>query len=157
MRKTFTALAALLMLVVLAEFHFAASGAFGAATDDAAYRPHHLLGYVIFLLPLLMAAVAALGRMPGRLIATTALVAGLTAVQVVIAKVAMAFGDAGDGTVGALVFGLHAIGGLALVAVVTAVVRQARTLSTSTEDARRTGDVAPTSAAATGAAGPSVA
>lgn len=139
MRKTFSALAALLMLVVLAEFYFAASGAFGAATDDTAYRPHHLLGYVIFLLPLLMAAVAALGRMPGRLIATTTLVAGLTGVQVVIAKVARAFGDAGDGAIGGLVFGLHAIGGLALVAVVAVVARQAWTLSRSTQTARGTG------------------
>ncbi|MEV0460227.1 DUF6220 domain-containing protein [Catellatospora methionotrophica] len=126
MRKVFTAMAALLLLVVVAEFYFAASGAFGAATEDAAYRPHHVLGYVIFLLPLLMAAVAAAARLPRRLIWTSLLVTGMTSVQVVIAKIAMALGA---GTPGSLVFGLHAVGGLALLASVVLVVRQARRLA----------------------------
>lgn len=119
MRKAFAALAALLLLVVVAEFYFAASGA--AGPDGAAYRPHHLLGYVIFLLPLVMAGVGALGRLPRRLIGLAALVAGLTAVQVVIAKLARAVGD----TAGPLIFGLHAVNGLVMVAVVAMIARQA--------------------------------
>jgi hypothetical protein len=123
MRKAFAALAALLLLVVVAEFYFAASGA--ADPDGSSYRPHHVLGYVIFLLPLVTAAVGALGRLPGRLIGLAAAVAGLTAVQVVIAKLARALGD----TAGPLVFGLHAVNGLVMVAVVGLVARQAWVLA----------------------------
>ncbi|GAA2365059.1 hypothetical protein Cme02nite_32040 [Catellatospora methionotrophica] len=141
MRKVFTAMAALLLLVVVAEFYFAASGAFGATTDDAAYRPHHVLGYVIFLLPLLMAAVAAAARLPRRLIWTSLLVTGMTTVQVVIAKVALALGA---GTPGSLVFGLHAIGGLALLASVVMVGRQARRLADTPDPARRAEAAVPT-------------
>ena len=39
---------------------------------------------MIFLLPVAVAIVGALARMPGRLIGMTALVAGLTGVQVVM-------------------------------------------------------------------------
>ena len=111
MRKVFTALAALLLLVVLAEFYFAASGAFA----EQAYRPHHLLGYVTFLVPIVMIVVAVPARLPGRLIGLAALVAGLVSVQVLIAVLA---GGIGDGsTTGALVFGLHALNALAILAV----------------------------------------
>ncbi|PZG24280.1 hypothetical protein C1I95_00875 [Micromonospora craterilacus] len=130
MRRAFAGLAILLLLVVVAEFFFAASGAFGTGPDRDAYRPHHALGYVIFLLPVVMAIVAALARLPGRLIGMAALVAGLTGVQVAIAKLARAVGDTGDRVgVGELLFGLHAVNGLAIVAVVWMIVRQARALS----------------------------
>lgn len=118
MRKAFTGLAALLMLVVVAEFYFAAAG----AATPGLYRPHHLLGYVIFLLPLVMALVAALGRLPRRLIGLSLTVAGLTSLQVVIAKVARALG----GDAGGLVFGLHAVSGLAIPVVAWLILRRAR-------------------------------
>jgi Family of unknown function (DUF6220) len=127
MRKTFAALAILLMLVVLAQFFFAATGAFDAAPNDEAFRTHRALGYVVFLLPVLMTIVAALARMPGRLIGMTALVAGLVVVQVVIAKVAEALGD--GTTAGQLIFGLHGVNGLVVLGVVATIVRQARALS----------------------------
>ena len=118
MRKAFAGLAILLMLVVVAQFFLAASGAFSTAPKDESFRPHRALGYVIFLLPVVMTIVAALARMPGRLIGMAALVAGLTVVQVVIAVLARAFGDTGDSTtVGQLIFGLHAVNGLVIVAV----------------------------------------
>ncbi|NES16907.1 MULTISPECIES: DUF6220 domain-containing protein [Micromonospora] len=131
MRKLFAGLAALLMLAVVAQFYFAASGAFSTAPNDEAFRPHRALGYVIFLLPVLMVIVAALARMPGRLFGMTGLVAGLTVVQVVIAVLARAFNDTGDTstTAGQLIFGLHAVNGLAILAVTGNVVRQARALS----------------------------
>ncbi|MGW5668361.1 DUF6220 domain-containing protein [Micromonospora sp. NPDC003776] len=151
MRKLFAGLAALLMLAVVAQFYLAASGAFSTAPHDEAFRPHRALGYVIFLLPVLMTIVAALARMPGRLIGMTGLVAGLTVVQVVIAVLARAFNDTGDTstTVGQLIFGLHAVNGLAIVAVTGNVTRQARALS-------RPAATPPRSAAAsgTGVAGP---
>src|SRR5262245_20547861 len=103
MRKAFAALATLLLLVVIAQFFFAATGAFSTAPNDESFRTHRALGYVIFLLPVVMVAVAALARIPGRLIGMTALVSGLTTVQVVIAMVAKAFGE--NTTTGQLVFG----------------------------------------------------
>lgn len=115
MRRVFSVLTVLLGLVVAAEFFFAASGAFG---DGALYRPHHALGYVTFVLPLVMAVVAVVGKLPRRLVWLPAVVVALTGVQVVIAKVARAW-DA------PLVFGLHAVGGMAIAAVVGVVLRLA--------------------------------
>ena len=94
-----------------------------------------------------MAIVAALARMPGRLIAMTALVAGLTAVQVVIAVLAKAFDDTGDTstTAGTTVFGLHAINGLVILAVAMSVARRARALSRSAMAVQPAGAAEPTS------------
>ena len=133
MRRVFALLATLLVLVVVAQFFLAASGAFDTAPNDESFRPHRALGYVIFFLPIVLTVVAALGRMPGRLIGMTALVAGLTAVQVVIAVLARAFDDTGgtSTTAGQLVFGLHAINGLIILAVAATVARRARALSRS--------------------------
>ncbi|MEU8263765.1 DUF6220 domain-containing protein [Micromonospora sp. NPDC048999] len=141
MRKLFAGLAALLMLVVLAQFYFAASGAFSTASNDESFRPHRALGYVIFLLPVLMTIVAALARTPGRLIGMAALVAGLTAVQVVIAVFAKAFNDTGDTSTraGQLVFGLHAINGLAIFSVAGNIARKARAQSRTTATDRQAG------------------
>jgi hypothetical protein len=157
MRKALAGLAILLMLVVVAQFFLAASGAFSTAPNDESFRPHRALGYVIFLVPVVMTIVAALARMPGRLIGMAALVAGLTVVQVVIAVLARAFGDTGDRTtVGQFIFGLHAVNGLVILAVVGMIVRQARALSRSAAPARRpgAGDDAWVSGAAAGPAQP---
>jgi hypothetical protein len=130
MRKAFAVLATLLMLAVVAQFYLAASGAFSTAPNDESFRAHRVLAYVIFLLPVLMTIVGALARMPGRLVGMAGLVAGLTVVQMVIAQVAKALGDMGESTTaGQLVFGLHAVNGLVILAVVAMIVRQARTLS----------------------------
>ncbi|MFU8849778.1 DUF6220 domain-containing protein [Micromonospora sp. SL1-18] len=141
MRKVFAGLAGLLMLAVVAQFYLAASGAFSTAPHDESFRPHRTLGYVIFLLPVLMTIVAAVARMPGRLIGMAGLVAGLAAVQAVIVAVAKAFNDTGDTstTAGQLVFGLHAINGLAIMAVAVRVARQARALSRPAVAGRRAG------------------
>jgi hypothetical protein len=137
MRRAFAGLAMLLMLVVVAQFFLAASGAFDTAPNDESFRPHRALGYMIFLLPVLMTIVAALARMPGRLIGMTALVAGLTVMQMVIAELAGAFGE--STTTGQLVFGLHAVNGLVVLAVAGRIVRQARALSRSAVARRRPG------------------
>jgi hypothetical protein len=131
LRRVFALLATLLVLVVVAQFFLAASGAFDTAPNDESFRPHRALGYVIFLLPVVMTIVAALARMPGRLIGMAALVAGLTVVQVVIAMLARAFDDTGgtSTTAGKLVFGLHAVNGLIILAVAGTVARRARALS----------------------------
>jgi Family of unknown function (DUF6220) len=133
-RKVFAGLAALLVLVVVAQFFLAGSGAFDTAPNDESFQPHRAMGYSIFPLALLMTVVAALARLPGRLIGMVGLVAGLTVVQVLIAVLARAFSDTGDAstTVGQLVFGLHAINGLILLAMAVMLARRARALSRST-------------------------
>jgi Family of unknown function (DUF6220) len=132
LRRVFAGLAILLMLAVVAQFFLAASGAFDTAPNEESFRPHRALGYVIFVLPVLMTIVAALARMPGRLAGMAGLVAGLVVVQVVIAQVAGAFGDTDDSTTaGQLVFGLHAVNGLIIVALAGRILRQARALSGS--------------------------
>jgi hypothetical protein len=126
-RKTFAGLAALLLLVVVAQFYFAATGAFNPAPKDEAFRAHLALGWVVFFLPVVMTIVGALARMPGRLIGFAALVAGLASVQVLIAALARAAGD--DSTAGQLIFGLHAVNGLLILAVSGLLLRQAYPLS----------------------------
>ena len=126
--RTFYGLAILLLLLTVAQFFLAASGAFGAAADDASFRAHEALGWVLFALPALMAIGAAAARLPGRLVGLSALVAGQTSLQVGIAALATA---AGDGTTtGQLIFGLHAVNGLAMLAVVGLIVRGSRTAAT---------------------------
>lgn len=142
MRKVFAGLATLLMLVVVAQFYLAASGAFSTAPNDESFQPHRVLGYVIFLLAVVTTIVAALARMPRRLVGMAGLVVGLTVVQVVIAVLARAFNDTGDTstTAGQLIFGLHAVNGLFIMAVVGMIVRQARALSKPAVPLGRAGD-----------------
>jgi len=126
MRRVFALLASVLVLAVVAQFFLAASGAFDTAPADESFRPHRALGYAILLFSLLVTVVGALARMPGRLIGMTALVAGLVVVQGLIRTVAAAFDD--GSTAGTLVFGLHAVNALAIMAVSGNVARRARTL-----------------------------
>ncbi len=127
MRKAFAGLAILLFVLVVAQFYFAAAGAGSTGSREAAYRPHHALGYVIFIVPVVMMAVAALGRMPGRLIWMPVLVAALTSLQVVIAEE----GKSLDGAARSVVFGLHAINGLAILLLSGLILRQALPLAKS--------------------------
>jgi hypothetical protein len=141
MRKVFAALATLLMLAVVAQFFLAASGAFDTAPNDESFQPHRALGYGILLFAVLLTLIAALARMPGRLIGMTGLVAGLALLQGVIRAIASTFGETGDSTstVGELIFGLHAVNGLIIMAVVGMILRQAREPSSSQAPLRRSG------------------
>ncbi len=126
MRRSFAGLATLQMLAVVAQFFLAASGAFDTAPNDESFQTHRTLGAGIVLLAVLVTIVAAITRMPGRLIGMSGLVAGLAVVQVVIRAIATAFdGTGGSTTAGELVFGLHAVNGLAILAVAGMIVRQA--------------------------------
>jgi hypothetical protein len=133
LRRIFAALATLLVLLVVAQFFLAASGAFDTAPKDESFQPHRALGYGILLFAVLLTIVAALARMPGRVIGMTGLVAGLTVGQALIGALADAFNGPGDTstTAGRLIFGLHAVNGLAIMAVAGTVARQARALSRS--------------------------
>jgi hypothetical protein len=141
MRKVFAALATLLMLAVVLQFLLAGSGAFDTAPKVDSFQPHRMLGYGILLFSVLLTLIAALARMPGRLIGLTGLVAGLVLVQGVIRAIASVFGETGDSTstAGELIFGLHAVNGLIIMAVVGMILRQARELSSSPVPLRRSG------------------
>lgn len=133
MRRFFAGLATLQMLAVVVQFFLAASGAFDTAPNDESFQPHRALGGGIVLIAVLVTVVAAIARMPGRLIGMSGLVAGLVLVQFVIKAIATALdGTGGSTTAGRLVFGLHAVNGLAIVAVTGLIIRQARQLSPAT-------------------------
>jgi hypothetical protein len=132
MRKAFTGLTTLLLLAVVAQFFLAASAAFDdTAPNDESFQTHRALGYGIVLFAVLVTIVAAVARMPGRLIGMTGLVAGLAVVQSVIRALANAVGDTGK-----LVFGLHAVNGLVIVALLGMIVWRARELSRSAAPAQ---------------------
>lgn len=149
MRKVFAALTILLMLAVVLQIFLAGVGAFETAPKDEAFQPHRALGYGILLIAVLLTLVAAVARMPGRLIGMTGLVAGLVLVQAVIRVIASAFDETGDSTstAGELIFGLHAINALIILAVVGMILRQARELARSPAALRRSGAVEPAQAA----------
>lgn len=129
MRKVVVGLAVLLVLVVIAQFYFAAAGAMSPASRAEAYQPHHALGPIVFFLPIMTAAMAGLARMPGRLIGLLLSIAALTTGQVLLTKSAQFLRDDGHGDAGPLLFGLHALNGLLILAVAGVVVRQAVLLS----------------------------
>jgi heme A synthase len=140
-RKVFALLAALLVSLVVAQFYLAASAAFDTAPNDESFQMHRALGYGVVLLAIVLTIVAALARMPARLIGMTGLVAGLAVVQGLIRALAGAFNDTGDTstTAGQLVFGLHAINALIILAVAGAVARRARALPRSAVTDRQAG------------------
>ncbi|GGX22488.1 hypothetical protein GCM10010297_49570 [Streptomyces malachitofuscus] len=138
MRRTIAGLAAVLMLAVVVQFFLAGSGAFDTAPNDEAFRPHRALGYMVVLLALVTTLTAAVARVPGRLIGMSGLLAGLAVAQPLIAVVAKAFGDTGDtSTAGQLVFGLHAVNGLIMMAVAGRILREARGLANFSASADR--------------------
>ena len=147
MRKVFAGLAGLLVLAVVAQFFLAASGAFDTAPKDESFQSHRALGSGIVLFAILLTIVAALARLPGRLIGMTALVAGLTVVQSLIRSLASAFDDTGDTstTAGQLVFGVHAVNGLIILALAGNIARRARALSRSAVTDRPAGSAQPAS------------
>lgn len=126
MRKVYAGFTAVLLLAIVAQFYLAAVGAFDTAPKDDSFEMHRMLGYLILLLALLTTVVAALARVPGRLIAQTALVVGMAVMQGLIRMFAGAI-DAGDTstTAGRFVFGLHALNGLGMFGVTEAVLARA--------------------------------
>ena len=122
-RKVFAGLAIALALAVVSQFYLAASGAFDTTPKDESFQTHRTLGYVIVLFALLLTGIAALARMPRRLIGMTGLVAGLGVAQALIRLLADSVDNsAGTGTsAGSLVFGLHAINGLIMLALAATV------------------------------------
>jgi energy-coupling factor transporter transmembrane protein EcfT len=124
--------AGLLQLDVLVQFYFAGVGAFARPQDDKSFALHEMNGWLVFLLSLLLLIVAALAKAPGRLVGLSALPLGLTVLQVLLVLFGRAFNDTGDHTTpaGLVILGLHAVNGLAIMAVVGILLRRARLLTT---------------------------
>jgi uncharacterized membrane protein YuzA (DUF378 family) len=130
MRKVFSGLTALLMLAVAVQFFLAASDAFDTAPAEEAFKSHRALGYGLLYLAVLLTVLAAVTRMPGRIIGLSGLTAGLMILQPVIAKVAEALGDPGQSsTAGKIVFGLHGLNAVIILIVLRNVMRQSRELA----------------------------
>ncbi|TQM28855.1 DUF6220 domain-containing protein [Nocardia bhagyanarayanae] len=142
MRKACTGLAALLLVAVVAQFYLAAGGAFDTAPVEESFQPHRTLGNLILFLAFVLTVAAAVARMPGRLIGLAGLVVGLVLGQSVIREVARALGA--DSSAGPVVFGLHAINGLVIMAVIATIVRRSHRIS-RTPSGQPTATVRPSS------------
>jgi hypothetical protein len=134
MRKVYVGLSALLLLAVLIQFYFAAVGAFAKPQHDDSFALHDVTGMMIIpLLSLLATIAAAAARAPGKVIGLTILPLGLVVVQVLIVTLGRAFSDGtGDNNTtpaGLAILGLHAVNGLAIMAVAGLVLRRARLLA----------------------------
>jgi hypothetical protein len=129
-RKAYVTLVGLMVLAVVAQFYFAAVGAFAKPQDDQSFALHLMDGMMIIpVLSLLATLVAALARAPGRLIGLTAAPIGLIVLQILITEVGKNLGASTEDstTPAALAFlGLHAINGLAIMAVAGITMRRAR-------------------------------
>jgi len=129
MRRDYPVLAGLLLFAVLAQFYFAAVGAFAHPQTDRSYALHSVTGTILIpALSVLATIAAALARAPRRLVALSLAPLGLVVVQVLI--IVAGFGLTGsteDRTtpVGLAVLGLHALGGLATMGVAATVFSRA--------------------------------
>ncbi len=144
MRRVYLVLAGLLMLAVVAQFYFAAVGAFAKPQNDKSFALHEMTGSVIIpALSLLLTIAAAVARAPGRLIGLSIAPLGLVVVQMLIVTIGRAFNDTGDQTtpVGLAILGLHALNGLAIMALAGLLMRQARLLALAPRPERATAPV----------------
>jgi hypothetical protein len=130
MRRVFVVLSGLLFLAILAQFYFAAVGAFDRPQDDDSFALHSIVGMMVIpLLSILATVSAALARAPGRLIGLSLAPLGLVVVQVLIIVVGNAISGGSDedtGAAGLFVFGLHAVNALLVMGAAGAVLRRAR-------------------------------
>ena len=128
MRRVYFGLSVLLLVAVVLQFYFAGVGAFTKPQTDSSYGLHSVNGMMIIpLLSILATVAAAIARVPGKVIGLAIAPLGLVVVQVLIIVVGKAFGDGDNSTPAALViYGLHAINGLAIMAVAGTNLRAAR-------------------------------
>jgi hypothetical protein len=142
MRKVYAVLTGLLLAAVVVQFYLAAVGAFSKPQADNSYILHDINGtLVIPVLTILATIAAAVLRLPRRQIGMTLLPLGLVVVQVLIVLVGEAL-DKGSVTTPAsvIVLGLHAVNGLAIMAVSGTLFARARRLAVSTAPAASTVD-----------------
>jgi hypothetical protein len=115
-RRVYVALCVILLVAVAVQFYFAAVGAFTTPRTDSSYWLHAVDGVMVIpMLSLLATIAAALARAPGRLIVLAIAPLGLVVVQMLIVAAGQGLSDGDTTTPAALVvYGLHAINGLAI-------------------------------------------
>jgi FtsH-binding integral membrane protein len=129
MRKVYFVLTVLLLISTVVQFYFAALGVFGPEDADL-FVFHSVNGTVVLPILLVLAIIfAALARAGARTIWLNALPILLIALQIVLFIIA----DAATGTSpenpnvpGAIILGLHAVNGLAILGVMITLVGRAR-------------------------------
>jgi hypothetical protein len=130
MRRVFVVLSGLLFLAILAQFYFAAVGAFDRPQDDDSFALHSVTGMMIIpVLSILTAIAAAVARAPGRLVGMSLAPLGLVVVQVLIIVVGNVISGGAEedtGAGGLFVLGLHAVNALFVMGAAAAVLRRAR-------------------------------
>jgi hypothetical protein len=135
MRRVYLVLTGLLLLAVLAQFYLAATGAFTKPQTNDSFMAHNMNGMMVLpIISILATIAAALAKARGRLIGMTILPLGLVLVQVLIVELGKALSGSTEDkttTVGLAILGLHAINGLAIMAVSGIVFRGARMLASA--------------------------
>jgi hypothetical protein len=130
MRRVYIVLTGVMLAAVVLQFYFAAVGAFAKPQVDTSYRLHDIDGgMVIPLLAILATIVAFVLKLPRGQIGMTILPLGLVVVQFLIVLLGDALNtDNGDKTtpIALIIYGLHAVNGLAVMAVAGTVFAQAR-------------------------------
>ena len=130
MRKAYFVITVLLLISVVLQFYFAALGVFGPQSEaDELYIFHRIEGSVALpLLSLLAVLFAALSRAGARTVLLSALPILLIAVQYLLFVIGgLAGWDDDNRTVGgAVILGLHAVNGLAIMGIVITLMARAR-------------------------------
>ena len=131
MRKAYFVTTVLLLISVVIQFYFAAMGVFGPqGEDDNLYAFHSTNGQIVLpALSLLAVIFAALARAGVRTVLLTALPILLVAVQILLFILAGAIGGGSEDTptvASAVILGLHAVNGLAIMGVIITVMNRAR-------------------------------
>lgn len=129
MRKIYFVLTVLLLISTVIQFYFAALGVFGPQDADP-YVFHSVNGTIVLPSLLVLSVIfAALAKAGARTVWLTALPILLVALQIVLFIVA----EAATGTThenpnwaGAVILGLHAVNGLAILGVIITLVARAR-------------------------------
>lgn len=127
-RKLYLGVIGLLFVALLAQFYFAAVGAFDKPQDADSYALHSTNGLVVIpALSVLATIVALLARVPTRLVVMSILPAILVLVQLLLSALGGQDNDTTTG-VGRAILGLHAINGLVTMGIAHMAFMQARAL-----------------------------
>jgi hypothetical protein len=122
MRRALVGCTGLLLLDTMLPFYFAATGAFARPETTTSFEVHQINGVAILpTISVLTTLAAALAKAPDRLVALAAApipLVGLETLVVTIGDSMSGGSDAHTTAAGLAVMGLHAIGGLAILAAI---------------------------------------